>query len=118
MPRRGYRKGVSDSKEPVTRSIRTHITDAEFTRLSEHARSRSMTLSKFLRALVAAHLRNQPVALPHPRGLTGELVREFCRLGNNLNQIAHKSNLMHLPLIEQEARQLIATINAKVRSLS
>jgi len=30
VPTRGYRKGISDPKEPVPRSVRTHITEPEF----------------------------------------------------------------------------------------
>ena len=118
MPSRGYRKGTSDTKEPVPKSVRTHVSAREFARLHAEADSRSVTLSKLLRSLVAAHLTGARLQAPQPRGLSAAALRELARLGNNLNQIAHNANLGRLHLLDADARRCIADIHALARRLA
>lgn len=118
MPTRGYRKGRSDHKTPVPRSVRTHISEAEFAQLQADADSRSITLSKLVRTLIAAHLGQQRAELPHARGPSTAAIRELTRLGNNLNQIAHQANLMNLHLVAHEARTAVVAITDAVRRLA
>jgi hypothetical protein len=110
MPTRGYRKGVSDDKEPVPRSVRTHITEQEFDQLTAAADSRSITLSKLLRSLITAFTRGERLALPQGRGPTSAALRDLCRIGNNLNQLAHQAHMMRLHLLEVETRATLAAV--------
>lgn len=118
MPTRGYRKGQTDRKVPVPRSVRTHISEWEFEQLKADADSRAITLSKLVRALIEAHVDEHRLELPHARGPSCAAIRELARIGNNLNQIAHQANLMNLNLIATEARKAIATITDVVRRLA
>ena len=93
MPTRGYRKGVSDTKEPRPHLIRTRTTTSVFRKFSEEAGARNVTLSTLVRLLLEAHVAGRCADLPHPRGLTTRAVRALDRLGNNLNQIGRQANL-------------------------
>ncbi len=117
MPSRGYRKGVSDNRQPVPCSIRTHITAAEKRRLASDAKTRSLTLSKLLRALVRGHLNNQRAELPHPNSTNGNALRELTRIGNNLNQLARQANTGMVPLGEAELKRVLAAVLATLQRL-
>lgn len=117
MPTRGYRKGISDDKEPVPCSVRTHISEIEFNALTTSATEHGVSLSKILRALVQAFLQNERPRIPHARGPSSAALRELCRIGNNLNQIARQANMMHLPLIEERANACLSEVLAAVSRL-
>lgn len=117
MPTRGYRKGRSDQKVSVPRFIRSRISEAEYARLSAEANSRSATLSKFLRAILVAHLEQRRAQFPHPKGLTNDLVHQFARIGNNLNQLAHQAHSGIVPVSPQELRDCIDKLNRLAASL-
>ncbi len=117
MPTRGYRKGLSGTKTPLTCFVRTRLSAEEYAKLNRDRRPRSMTVSKFLRAIVKAHLSNQRAELPHPRGLTDDLLREFSRIGNNLNQLAKQANEQRLGVNAHDLRQCLDTLNTLARSL-
>ncbi|HRD74670.1 MAG TPA: plasmid mobilization relaxosome protein MobC [Hyphomicrobiaceae bacterium] len=55
--------------------------------------------------------------LPQARGPSSAALRELTRIGNNLNQIAHRANLMRLRLIQADARKALAAVLAAVRRL-
>ena len=118
MPRRGYRKGISDAKVASPCYARTRISAGQLAELDAEATARGVTISNLLRSLVAAHLTGKPVELPRRRGVSSELIREFARIGNNLNQIAHMANLMRLPLLEAEARITVDRLNATLDRLT
>lgn len=84
MPTRGYRKGLSDSREPLTRFVRMRLSDRDYAQLVQKAKARSMTLSKLTRTILGAHVTGQRVKLPHANH-TSALLRELARIGNNLN---------------------------------
>ncbi len=117
MPTRGYRKGISDSKSPLTCFVRTRLTADEYAKLNLDRRPRSMTVARYLRAIVAAQLANQRAELPHPRGLTNDLLREFRRIGNNLNQLAKRANEQRIGIEPQELRCCIDQLNTLARTL-
>jgi Bacterial mobilisation protein (MobC) len=118
VPTRGYRKGTSDRLEPATRSIRTHITERAFAVLAEECAARSMTKSKLVRALIAAHVRGQRAELPHPRSANAEALRELCRAGNNLNQLAKQANVGLVAVGADELRAVLAAVLDAVRRLA
>jgi Bacterial mobilisation protein (MobC) len=117
MPTRGYRKGISDTKQPVPHSIRTHVTAAEFACLLRQCDARSLTLSKLLRTLVTAFVRGQRAELPQPRGLSNAALRELCRIGNNLNQLAKQANTGIVPVDAATLRATLARVLDAVRRL-
>lgn len=117
MPTRGYRKGISDDHEPLPRQLYTRVTAATFHVLHTEADQRSMTLSRLVRALLEAHVRRRRVELPHAR-TNAEALRELCRIGNNLNQLAHEAHLMRLHLLEAEVRECLGELMTIARRLS
>jgi ATP-dependent Clp protease ATP-binding subunit ClpA len=117
MPTRGYRKGISDTKESKPCFVRTRLTGTEFTRFKQEAASRSLTQSQLARALIAAHLANKRVELPHARGMTSQALRELSRIGNNLNQLARQANVGLVAVKEDELRRCVSTLNDLARNL-
>lgn len=117
MPTRGYRKGLSDQKVAVPRYVRSRLSNDEYVRLSADADSRAATVSKVLRSLVIAHLAQRRAQLPHPRGLTTDLLHQFARIGNNLNQLAHQAHHGMVPVSAEELRDCIAKLNRLASTL-
>jgi len=74
-------------------------------------------MSALIAAVLSAHARKARPDLPHPKGLSAEAIRELCRIGNNLNQIAHAANSMRLHMTEKSALDSIALVNEAVRRL-
>ena len=114
MPTRGYRKGISDAKVPVPRSVRTHIAAREHAALLREADLRCLTLSKLLRSLVRAHIAGSRAELPQPRGASSALLREITRIGNNLNQLARQANAGMVAVSADEIREVLARLLAAV----
>lgn len=117
MPRRGYRKGISDAKTARPCYARSRITTHQLALLNNEADARGVTISTLIARLIDAHQKDAPAELPHRR-VHNDLIRELCRQGNNLNQVAHHANLSRLPQLETEARALIARINDLVTRLA
>lgn len=117
MPRRGYRKGISDNKTPLGKRIHTRLPEHIHRQLLDDAASRCADAAKILRSLATAHYTGRRAELPHDRGPTSAALRELARLGNNVNQIAHQANTQRLYLIEAEARRCLAAVLAAVDRL-
>ncbi|MGE0290405.1 MAG: MobC family plasmid mobilization relaxosome protein [Bradyrhizobium sp.] len=117
MPRRGYRKGVSDSKVPLGRRLHTRLPATLHARLLQDAESRDTTAARILRELAAAHYTGHRPELPQPRRPSNAALRELTRIGNNLNQIARQAHLMRLTLLEAEARHAVTAVLAAVARL-
>lgn len=117
MPTRGYRKGAADNKEPLPNFVRTRLSDKEFAKLNTEASSRSVTVSHLTRAVLRAHLQSTRAELPQARGLSAGLLREFSRIGNNLNQLARQANVGLVAVPADEVRACINRINNLARTL-
>jgi len=117
MPTRGYRKGISDAKTPLTHFVRTRLTTREYAKLNLERRPRGMTIAKYLRAVLTAQLKQQRCELPHPRGLSYDLLREFSRIGNNLNQLTRQANEQRIGIDPNELRRCLDRLNTLARSL-
>ena len=117
MPRRGYRKGISDGKTPLGRRIHTRLPDTIHRTLMADAASRSLPASKILRNLAAAHYAGERLEMPHARGPSSAAIRELARLGNNINQIAREANRMRLNLLQTEARVCLRAVREAMLSL-
>jgi hypothetical protein len=118
MPRRGYRKGVSDHKVPLGKRIHTRLPEALHRALIADAGARSLDAAKILRQLAAAHYTGARLELPHATAKADATrLLALDRLGNNLNQIAKQANLMRLHLLEADARRCIAAIHAAIDRL-
>lgn len=118
MPRRGYRKGIADTKVPLGRRIHTRLPDTLHADLVADATTRNTDAAKILRQLVRAHYTGHRLELPQPRGANAAALRELARIGNNVNQIAHQANLMNLHLLHADARACLATLNDLARRLA
>lgn len=116
MPRRGYRKGLDDSKEPLPCYVRTRLPEASFATLKAEASARSITISALARMIVATHLKTQRAELPHRRE-NAALLRQFVRIGNNLNQLARQANSGMVTVSTDELRACLDRINAMARTL-
>lgn len=117
MPRRGYRKGLSDAKTPLMRRLHTRLPDALHAALMADAASRAITAAGILRELATAHYDGRRPDLPQAKGPSTAALRELTRLGNNLNQIARQANLMRLSLLEAETRRCVMAILAAIDRL-
>ena len=117
MPRRGYRKGLSDTKIPLGKRIHTRLPEAIHHALMADAASRSTDAAKILRQLATAHYTGHRLELPHARSVNATVLKELARIGNNLNQIAHNANIGRLHLLDADARRCIALINDIARLL-
>jgi hypothetical protein len=53
----------------------------------------------------------------HKRGLSADLIRQFARIGNNLNQLARQANLGLVAVPPDELRACTARLNELVRTL-
>lgn len=117
MPTRGYRKGMTDAKEPLPRQVFTRISTADHAALHAEADTRSMNVSALVRLVLKAHLTGKRVELPHPERLTDAFLRQYARLGNNLNQLLKQAHLMRLPLIERDVRDCLAALEAQAKHI-
>lgn len=81
------------------------------------AAARGIKLSRLTRTILKAHIKGLHVSLPHPRGLTEELIHQLARIGNNLNQLAHQANAGYVAVSAEEIRTCISVINTKVANL-
>ncbi len=117
MPTKGYRKGISDNKEPLPHFVRTRLSEKEFVDLVEEAASRSATISSLARSVLVAHGKGQRAQLPHARGPSSELIRQFTRVGNNLNQLARQANVGLVAVPAEEIRRCLDTINTLARNV-
>lgn len=116
MPSRGYKKGRSDSKAPLVKHLQTYLSEPEYRAFVAMAEDRGLTESKLLRLIVEAHLIGQRAALPH-RPANAALLRELCRIGNNLNQLARQANAGLVGVPADELRASLAAINDLARTL-
>ncbi len=117
MPTRGYRKGVADDKEPLPRQVYTRTSTELHDRLQAEADSRSVPVSVVVRAVLEAHANQTRTQLPHPRGLTDDVLRQFVRIGNNLNQLARQANSGVVTVPAAELRQCLESLNRLARTL-
>ncbi|MDG4560703.1 MAG: plasmid mobilization relaxosome protein MobC [Candidatus Competibacter sp.] len=117
MPSKGYRKGISDSKEPATRFARTRLPLRIWTAIQEEAAKRSMTFSALLRAIAEAHATGQRAELPHPQGANADAIHDLGRIGNNVNQVAKEAHTLGLYHIEQKALECLDALQAALKRL-
>jgi len=117
MPRRGYRKGLHDAKVPLPRYVRTRLSDETFAALSAEASSRCITMSALARLIMVAHATAQRAELPYRNGTDAALLRQFVRIGNNLNQLARQANAGLVAVGADELRTCLDRINALARTL-
>lgn len=114
MPRRGYRKGLTDAKLALPHYARARVSDNEHAALLAEAHARAITISALVRRLISAHLTRQRAQLPHQDRLA-PLLRELARIGNNLNQLTRQANAGLVPVSAEELRACLATINDLAR---
>lgn len=117
MARRSVRRADKDERILKPRFLKARLSEDDHQAMMRLARARGIKISRLTRTILKAHLKNVPVSLPHPRGLTDELVHQFARIGNNLNQLAHQANAGYVAVSAEEIRSCIAIINTKVAEL-
>ncbi len=117
MPRRGYRKGLHDTKMVLPRYVRTRLSDEDFEALKAEASARGATMSALARLILVAHITAQRAELPQRRGTDAALLRQCVRIGNNLNQLTRQANAGLVPVAADELRACIDHINALARTL-
>lgn len=117
MPRRGYRKGLHDANAPLPRYVRTRLPDVAFAALLAESASRGITTSALVRLILVAHITAQRAELPHRRGTDAALLRQFVRVGNNLNQLTRQANAGLVPIRADELHACLDRINALARTL-
>lgn len=116
MPTRGYRKGISDRKEPASRSLRTHITARMFAGVDREAEARNLTYSRLLYEILKAHQAGRRLEVPQARAVPNALLRQLSGALNNLNQLTRQVNTGIVPVTAGELRQVTATIERIARA--
>lgn len=99
------------------RFLKARLSEDDHREMQRIAMERGIKLSRLTRSILKAHLKGLAVKLPHPRGITDELVHQFARIGNNLNQLSHQANAGYVAVSAEEIRRCIAVINTKVAQL-
>lgn len=117
MVRRSVRRADKEDRVLKPRYLKARLSEDDHSAMLKLASARGIKVSRLTRTILKAHLKNVPVSLPHPRGLTDELVHQFARIGNNLNQLAHQANAGYVAVPAEEIRRCISFINTKVAQL-
>ncbi len=117
MPTRGYRKGISDSKVPVTKPVKVRVSEDDYLFLQRDASSRSLTMSKLMRKLISAHAKGARAQLPQSRGGNTKALRELSRIGNNLNQLARQAHTGIVPVSALELQQTLRAVHSSLKNL-
>ena len=94
---------------PLTHYARTRLEARLHALLLEDAARRQLTVSKLIRAILAAHYHGQPVIKAPPTGPSYAVARELNRIGVNLNQLTHLANAVHIL-----DRQALAEVSARL----
>lgn len=101
-------------------SVSFRTTTEKRERLEEAAMNAGMTLSTFLDAVTDERMMElkskltqmqRPAPAPQYRRLPPDLVEQFIRIGNNLNQIAHAANADLPPQLRYAAQTLKAILD-------
>ncbi|OJU25734.1 MAG: hypothetical protein BGN89_07195, partial [Alphaproteobacteria bacterium 64-6] len=116
MPTRGYRKGLSDRKEPVPCFVRSRITAPMFSALDREAEARNLTYSRLLYEILKAHQTGQRLEAPHARNIPHALMRQLSGALNNLNQLTRQANAGIVPVTPAELRQVMVAIERIART--
>ncbi|MCV0370427.1 MobC family plasmid mobilization relaxosome protein [Filomicrobium sp.] len=117
MPRRCSKRADKEEKVVKPRFLKARLSEDDHRQMHRIAAERGIKISRLTRTILQAHLKGIPVRLPHPRGITDELVHQLARIGNNLNQLAHQANIGYVAVPMQEIRSCIDAINQKVAQL-
>ena len=107
MPRKGAGKGYMENR---TRNIHvgTRLNEAEHKKLQELCQRTGLGTTRLLRQLITeAELQAKPT--PELR----ELLRAMDRVGNNLNQLAHRANT--IGLIDQAEWDRVKALHRELR---
>lgn len=115
MPSRGYRKGVSDGKVPLPCIVRTRLPTAIHEKLTTEADEREVTVARYLRTVVEAHLSQQRAKIPQARAHHHALLRHLARVGNNLNQLIRQAHAGIVPVRPEEVVSCLANLNELAR---
>lgn len=118
MPRRGYRKGISDRKAPKPCIVQTRLTGPARNALRADAAARGLTPSRLVRQLIEAHLEQTRAALPRNTGLTRDFLVAFTRVGNNLNQLARQANVGLVAVTASELRAVLDELTRLAKRLT
>lgn len=84
-----YRSGYDGERR--TASLRAWITPSEQAELTTRAEARGLMMSDYVRACCLTD-RLPPAGMTRPPGEARELIAALARIGNNLNQMAHRAN--------------------------
>lgn len=115
--RRSAKRADKEERVLKPRFLKARLSEDDHQAMLRMASARGIKVSRLTRSILKAHLKNAPVSLPHPRGITDELVHQFARIGNNLNQLAHQANMGYVAVSAEEIRTCISIINSKVAQL-
>jgi hypothetical protein len=117
MARRSAKRADKEERIAKPRFLKARLSEDDHAAMLKLASARGIKVSRLTRTILKAHLKNVPVSLPHPRGLTDEFVHQLARIGNNLNQLAHQANAGYVAVSADEIRCCISVINTLVAQL-
>lgn len=114
MPRRGYRKGVSDNKIRLGRKLYVRVENDERDIIQQEAAMRGITMSAMVRKIITGKATQSRSQIPHRTGPSQVVLDQLCRMGNNLNQLARHANAGRIPVSKAEIDDVLAELEAAI----
>jgi hypothetical protein len=109
-----YRRGYQG--EHRSASIRAWITPSERAELAQRAEARGLVVSDYVRACCLTD-RLPPADMRRTREDARDLVAALARIGNNLNQMAHRANASGQVVSEDALKAALAELGEATRRI-
>lgn len=97
MAARGRRRETTTDRKPVTRFVRTRLTEDEHRLLLTDAATRNTTVSNLTRAILHQHYYGTPLPAPRSHGPLHAALFQLSRIANNISQIEREKSHERLP---------------------
>lgn len=109
-----YRRGYDGERRSAGFTVQ--LTESERAELSERADGRGLLLSDYVRACCLTD-RLPPAESGRTRAENRELVAALARIGNNLNQMAHRANVAGQVIHEDALKAALAELGEATRRI-
>ena len=111
-----YQQAYRDRTKAKRRVVSVSMDADDHQELSRYAKAHEMSLSRFLREASLHQARSASLQSPQTVEELKELRRVILNISNNLNQIAHHSNVVKRVTQENEVFEHIAMLEGLVRN--
>jgi len=104
------KKGISERK---TRTIHIRVSEPEYYAIKHRAEIAGLTVSAYSHSAILESKIVEPVKKEDM-----EVLRNLSRMGNNLNQLAHRANQFQMPYLEKDIRNTLNLHTEIIEKLS